>query len=341
MPDRNLYVVAVCSNTERWASRYRLFKEFEQRVLDAKNVVLIVVEHQLGDRPFAITDKENRNHLQVRAGAESLVWTKESLINIGIKHCIGQHPECKYIAWIDADVEFVRKDWAQEAVELLQHYKVIQPWSHSIDLGPKYQPLSSAESFCYSYWHQEADLEKERVSTQDNVSKLAPEIYDPYTYYSGGGTNFKTSYTFHPGYAWCIRRDAYEHLESLIDWCAMGSGDHTMAHALVGNVHKAVHSKSTDGYKQLAQEWQGRCDQHIKQDIGYVPGTLLHHWHGSKKERWYVDRAKVLLSTNYDPLVDVKRNQQGLLVLTGNNLKLRDAFKRYAQSRNEDRSTED
>src|SRR6202035_3379899 len=48
--------------------------------------------------------------------------------------------EAKYVAWIDADVKFNRPDWAQETMQLLQHYDVLQMFSHAQDVGPDYEP---------------------------------------------------------------------------------------------------------------------------------------------------------------------------------------------------------
>lgn len=50
MVDRTLYVIAVCSNPVRYASRYRLFEEFRGRMEATPGVRLVVVEQAFGDR---------------------------------------------------------------------------------------------------------------------------------------------------------------------------------------------------------------------------------------------------------------------------------------------------
>lgn len=312
--DRTLYVIAVVSNPVRYGSRYRLYREFAERMAKTTGVQLVTVEAAFGDRPFEVTSNGDRWSVQVRAGSESEVWVKESLINIGLRHAMWQAPECKYLAWVDADVQFVRDDWALETVEALQHYKVVQPWSSAVDTGPNGHALSLAESFAYTWWHN-------------------PGVaFDTYVGQRRNGT-----YIGHPGYAWAMRRDAYENLGKLIDWCPMGSADHHMAWAFIGRLDEVLMRYATaESYLRRAGEFQALCDKHIQSDLGFVPGTLVHHWHGRKKQRFYVERDKLLRDTGFCPDRDVRLNTQGLLVLTGTNLKLRDALRRYHCARNED-----
>jgi hypothetical protein len=319
-------------------------------MLAMPDVQLILVEQAFGDRPFVLTDKDNRWHVQVRSGAESEVWVKESLINIGFRHLSGQVDGWKYCAWVDADVQFVHPNWASETVEALQHYRVVQPWSHSIDLTAKHMPMSTAESFCYSYWQDQAHASAIRAgakSAQPGFSP-APAVtspqthstpYDPYDdpYGEQAGKLFKSNYRYHTGYAWAIRRETYEQLGGLIDWQVMGSADYHMAWALIGNAERAISGKGgSASYIRRCAEFQALCEQHVRRDIGYVPGTLVHFWHGKKRNRFYVERSKALSDAGFDPDTDVRKNAQGLLVLTGKNLALRDALRVYMRAREED-----
>ena len=317
--DRKLYVIAVISNVPRYASRYKLYRNFEQHMLASENVVLVTVEHAFGDRDFAVTHCDNPHHIQVRAGSESEVWTKESLVNIGMRNLDRIAPHWKYAAWIDADIEFLFPNWAMETIEALQHYKIVQPWTRAIDQGPHREPLAMAESFCYSYFREQGDQAVGLPTTRGYAGKLRDGIE-----------------TWHPGYAWAIRRDCWERIGPFIDWAPMGAGDHHMAWAFIGQIDRAVDSRSTEGYKRRAKSFQHRCDKHLHTDVGFVKGTILHHWHGKKRERFYVSRAKSLLDSKFDPDTDITYNHAGLLVLTGHNPKLRDALRRYFLSRNED-----
>ena len=312
-----LNVIAVISNPVRYQSRYDLYKKFEEHMLSSKGVRLVTVEASLGDRPFVITSEHNPNHVQLRAGPESELWLKESLINVGIKHLTKIDPNWKYVAWIDADVKFLDPNWAIETVEQLQHYKIVQPWATAIDLGPKHEVMSTAQSFCWCHWNDPTP-----VATA--IDYVQTTKYAEYR---------------HSGYAWAIRRDAFDALGGLIDWCPMGAADHHMAWAFAGDINKAVHGLASDSYKRKALEFQKLCDEHIKQDIGYCNGTIMHEFHGKKRNRFYQERWTALVDTQFNPDTDLTYNADGLVVLSGKNIKLRDALRRYFRSRNEDENT--
>ena len=71
-------------------------------------------------------------------------------------------------------------------------------------------------------------------------------------------------------------------------------------------------------------------------DVGYLPGTIHHYWHGKKVDRKYLDRWEILLRNNFDPDVDISYNDRGIINLTGNKPQLRDQLRMYFQQRNED-----
>ena len=67
-----------------------------------------------------------------------------------------------------------------------------------------------------------------------------------------------------------------------------------------------------------------------------MPGLITHRWHGKKLDRKYNERWRVLVNANFDPVVDLKRDTQGLWTLTPRSLALRDGLRMYAAARNED-----
>ena len=309
MSEKQLYVIGVISNPVRYKSRYRLYNQFAEH-MRAAGVTLITVEQAFGERPFMVTDANNPHHVQVRAGSESELWIKESMVNIGYRHLIQRFPRCQYVAWIDADVEFVRPDWVEETIDQLQHYRVIQPWSDCIDLGPNRETIATHKSFGYGYLNPPANKHEEKYNS-------------PFR---------------HPGYAWAIRRDVLDKMGGqLIDWCVLGAGDHHMAWAFVGNIDKAIPLGITNAaYRRKAGEFQALCDQFIQKELGYATGTILHHWHGSKKKRYYIERWQTLIGNGFDPDKDITYNGDGLLVWTGNNMPLQQDTRRYFRSREED-----
>ena len=61
----------------------------------------------------------------------------------------------------------------------------------------------------------------------------------------------------------------------------------------------------SDPYSQYWKRWQQRALRSVRLDIGYVPGLLLHYWHGAKRDRKYVDRWQILTRNKFDPSEDL------------------------------------
>ncbi|MGC2648232.1 MAG: hypothetical protein WA261_18255, partial [Candidatus Sulfotelmatobacter sp.] len=143
-PDK-LHVVTMLENPLRWRSRYWNYWMFE-RECAAAGAILYTAEVAFGGRQFEVTKAENPRHLQLRTNHE--IWHKENALNLLIQRLPA---EAKYVAWIDADVKFSRPDWAQETLQLLQHYDVLQMFSHAQDVGPNYEPLTTTPGFLYKW----------------------------------------------------------------------------------------------------------------------------------------------------------------------------------------------
>jgi hypothetical protein len=302
-----LHVVTAIANPIRWKSRVCLFRSFERHMLES-GVHLTVVECAYGDRPHELAGTPGVNHVPVRAS--TLVWNKENLLNIGISRL----PEdWKYAAWLDADIRFRRSDWAAETVHALQVYDVVQPWCDCYDLGPHDEHLFAHRGFCRQ-WRERRPIVQ--------------------------GPNATEGFAFaHPGYAWAAKRQALEWLGGLIDTAVLGAADHHMALALIGRAGDSIPGNMTAGYRAPLLRWQARAMQHIAGNIGCVPGTIEHAWHGSKDRRAYVDRWQILSRHRFDPESDLKRNIWGVLELAGNKPELRRDIDAYFRQRDEDANT--
>lgn len=312
----DLHVVTAVANPERYQSRYRLYREFEKRCADA-GAKLHTVEAAFGDRPFEITTANNPNNTQLRTNTQ--IWHKENLLNIGISRL---PTDWKYVAWIDCDIAFTRPDWVAETIHQLQHFHVVQMFSHVQELTPDYGPLApywggTPASWNYCYVN---NLPKARKITADD-------------YY--GAIDQPDGYYWHPGYAWAARREAIDHLGGLMDHLIVGGADYMMAICLTNAVPLPAHVQQGTGGRWV-REWKDRCDRYIRGNVGYVPGTILHHWHGKKAQRQYTSRWNILKDNNFDPEQDLKRDWQGLWQLTDRNPKLRDQIREFFRARNED-----
>jgi len=309
MKASHLDVIAVIANPIRWRTRIEHARNFFQHMLES-GVRLTVVECAYGEREYEFADYPGIRHVPVRS--RTLVWNKESLINVGIQHL---PRDWKYVAWIDADIRFRRANWAVETVEALQIYDIVQPWSDAYDLGPHDEHLQHHLSFCRVF-HSGQPV----VATGDKFWK-----------FNGGYHEYP-----HPGYAWAATRNAIEWLGGLIDFAGMGAGDHHMALCLVGQAEKSIPAGTTAAYRRRLLQWQNRALHHINGNIGYVHGTIEHYFHGSKPKRQYLERWDMFVRHGFDPDTDLKRNSYGVLELEGNKPELRRELDLYFRSRDED-----
>jgi hypothetical protein len=313
-----LHVISVVHNPLRFRSRHVLFQDFMRRCR-AAGVTLHVVEASFGDR--------YHDHVEPGVDHQTLLvqnqelWVKESMIRTGLSRL----PEdAKYVAWIDGDVSFARLDWAQETIHQLQHYRIVQMFQTAADLGPQGEIMQVFNGFGYSKAEGLPEL----------LNSSAPAYY--YAGDSGRAEAQRPGRKFwHPGFAWAARREVLDQV-GFIDWSVLGSADHIMALAWMGKVDRAVPSGLHPNYIRHARMYQELCDEHVRGDIGYVPGTLLHWWHGKKRDRRYIDRWEILKRHQYDPERDIRRDTQGLVQLTRAGERMRDDLRGYFRARNED-----
>lgn len=301
------HVITMVSNPCRYKSRFELYRKFKQYMTSC-GVDLWTIELAMGATPFNITDPTNPRDIRMQYYDE--LWVKENALNVLISRLPS---DWEYVAWIDADIEFLRKDWLTEAMYQLQRYQIIQMWENAIDYGPDLEVIGpTAESFMSRYV-------KRGFSYPEG-----PQGYGEY----------------HPGYAWAARREAIDGMGTLYDKAILGAGDRHMALAWVGKTANSFHPDMHSKYMENILQFEARCRTTIRHDVGFMRGTINHFWHGRKKDRGYYDRWKILIDAQYDPGADIRRNSEGIYCLnddmTPRFLKLRDGIKNYFKSRNED-----
>ena len=140
----NLYVVLPYFNHCGFKRRRELFIQFVERYVKTPGLRLVVVE-AMG--PAALGSLGGV-HEHIRLTSDSRVWLKENLINLGVK---ALPKDWKYVAWIDADLEFLNQNWVQETIRGLQRADVVQMWRTAVNLGPHGEAIKVDKSSAYMF----------------------------------------------------------------------------------------------------------------------------------------------------------------------------------------------
>jgi hypothetical protein len=300
-----LYIILPYFNYCFFERRKQLFQEFIARISKHPKLRIVVAEAiERGEEGQLKPQDVPNTLLHLKIETQHRIWLKENLINIAV----GYLPqEWKAMAWIDADLTFLNPNWVEDTFAALETWDVVQLFEQCHFLGPDGNPLKTDKGFGF----------------------MSQTSGKPYT---------KThKYGFwHPGFAWGCTRRAYEAMGGLIDWGILGSGDHHMALALIGKVDISHPPKIHPVYIQQLKAFQARVQQHSLQ-LGYVKGTLQHHWHGRLEDRKYQERWTILTKYAYNPEEDLYKTPSGLFQLTLKGLRLREDIHAYFEGRQEDR----
>ena len=242
------------------------------------------------------------HHVRVRSNSE--LWHKENLINLGVSYL---PDNWNYMAWVDADIIFSNSSWAEDTIAALQHYHIVQMFQNATDLGPKGEFLKNFDGFVYKY------------STDNQLKSLKYAKLDG-----------------HPGYCYATTKYGWNSIGGLFDVGILGSGDRIMLYCWLGIYESSIPKGSHHNYITYVKSYQDRCQKAINYSIGYVKGTILHEFHGKKKDRQYDKRWQILVKNNYDPIADIKKNNYGVWEFVGNKHLLIAEIKKYFSERNED-----
>jgi hypothetical protein len=97
------------------------------------------------------------------------------------------------------------------------------------------------------------------------------------------------SFTYHPGFAWCMKRSWYKK-HGFFDYAVSGSGD-TLSVAAWMNKKFPLNFKSLPN---ALKDQYTRFQNMSPPSMTYLDGEVSHLYHGSRKNRQYSDRHKLL-----------------------------------------------
>jgi hypothetical protein len=253
------------------------FHRFKNDLLETHEIDLFTIELDQG-RGFSVP--EDRFTKRIEADPErSTLWQKERLLNILIEEIPDEYDA---IAWVDADLLFLRADLADSIRDLLSRRNWGQPFSGS--------------------WYADKRGVLERGKTSTGWF---------YTHEQEKTLQFTKS---HPGFAWVARRDWLQSIGGLYQYNITGGGDVTM----LQGVNAGAGYNSEDGFgvwRGAVEKWAESARENGGSSFGYVGGDVVHLYHGSRKNRRYVERFEYLIRYGFDPETDIEIDDRSGVLL--------------------------
>jgi len=306
-----LWILTAFFNPTNTALRVQNYRRFRDHLL-AQGGHLLTIEMAFRDDPFQLQAADAHRLIHVRA--DSVMWQKERLLNIGLDHL---PDDCEAIAWVDCDVLFTNPTWIHDARQRLESYPVVQPYEFAVRLGRRSQTMDLT---ALPLGPEEAQKDVGcgfRVAQGAHRTLSAPD----------------RETLGHCGFAWCGRRAIFQR-HRLYDRAILGSGDLYMAAAFLNlSLDREL---PTAPMRSDYQRWARALYPDVQGRLSYVPGALLHLWHGSRGHRFYASRQRILARCAFDPGTDLTLNRDRCWEWASTKPALHQAVRRYFSLRNED-----
>lgn len=213
---------------------------------------------------YALTDRQ-------------ILWQKERLLNLAA----AQLPaDVDAIAWLDADVLFDCRELPALVAKVLQRCPVAQLWQYAVLLGPDGQ----------------------RQTWPNNVSAAESLAAHNYGRLACGQTLDVIPRASHPGFAWAMRREAWDAMGGLYELDLGGVADGIMGAAWLGAGRGNPYLRAASpAMRADAFAWSDRAVRSIAGRVGYLPIAVGHLFHGPIRARQYARRTRRLAKDGYDP----------------------------------------
>jgi hypothetical protein len=243
-----------------------------RRGLDGSGVELWLAELAFDDAPFEIEDAR----LHVRGSDRHVLWQRDRLANLLIQQLPS---DVDAVAWIDADILFDNSQWPDDARAALERFNVVQLFEWARDVQADGAPGRRRPSFGYAY--------------------------------AIGHPQFCNLNFTRPGLAWAARADWLRRF-GLLDTSIVGGNDTLMLPAFTTPPVPLMRKHVNHEWLETYGTWSVPVSRAVGGALGYVPGGILHLYHGKRENRFYSERSKWIADSHFDPRTDLELDPQGL-----------------------------
>lgn len=310
----SLWAVTSFYNPAQYKNKYENYKIFRKES-KRQGLKLVTVELTFGDNAFEIKKTDAEIVIQIRGEKDNIMWQKEALLNIGLKYLPA---DCDKVVWIDCDIIFKNDNWIAETSNLLEKYKVIQPFEKVVRMSSGIKSIA------------------ENIKAEEKQGKI------------GRGISFASAllskkneiqngkfFDYEPGLVCAIRREIIKKI-GFYSHTITGSGDLLMARAFCGWPMYANLQNLPKASIKHQSDWLAKAYAEVQGSIYFTNGEIFHLWHGSTPERHYYMRHNILKTADFDPNTDVRINQNGILEWTTINKTIQKNVEDYFKIRNEE-----
>lgn len=303
-----MWAITTYFNFSGYKSKLKNYRYFHSKL----NIPLLTVEFSLTGE-FELSQEDADILIQIQGGA--MLWQKERLLNFAID---ALPSNVNNVAWIDCDILFANPNWHIEALEELQHQKIIQLFTYAMYLEKD---------------ELTANPNKEYRKVKSSIMGVTQENRKAYLSENEDSKNIDP---LHPGFAWAAQRDFISG-NKLYDKAIIGGGDSLLVCALF-NEHDLLSDifGFSENMKLNYTKWGDAIYESVKGRVGYISGDVYHLWHGDLKNRKYFQRYADMSNIGYFPDLDIAVNDNGAIAWNRERLDLEKYLQSYFAGRKED-----
>jgi hypothetical protein len=279
--DGSLWAITSFFNPSGFRRRIENYRRFRA----ALPVPLATIELGFGGE-WHLTSQDAE--LYVPIGDGDVLWQKERLLNLLLPRLPA---ECRYVAWLDADILVADRDWPRRAAEALARAPLVQLFSAVRYLDPEGSPREGG------------GMKVTSVVAEVQAGQAAAAVLERVTDRSGGAPS--------AGMAWAARRELLER-HGFFDASVIGGGDTALACAAYGVTPIAARLHHMNPMQAARYEaWAKPFQRDVAGQVGLVDGEIRHLWHGELAARNAAGRHAALAAQRFDPEGDLVPGSQG------------------------------